>query len=118
KERWYSINPRRFFSISGDVRRPGVYELPVKVTLRTLVEGKYGALGMAEGMKLKAIATSGPSGGFLPARIEGDALRNLRESATVTLATLRDSRPSDAKKVERFLTEKLTPVVQSLDVLD
>jgi NADH:ubiquinone oxidoreductase subunit F (NADH-binding) len=57
----------RFFSISGDVARPGVYEVPIGITLGTLID-KY-AGGMRHGQKLKAVALSGPSGGFLPAAI-------------------------------------------------
>ena len=55
----------RFVSISGDVNDPGVYEVPFGQTVRELVFGSAG--GMIGGQKLKAIATSGPSGGFLPA---------------------------------------------------
>lgn len=55
----------RFVSISGDVNRPGVYEVPLGQTVRDLVMGLAG--GMSGGQKLHAIATSGPSGGFLPA---------------------------------------------------
>ncbi len=57
----------RFFSISGDVARPGVYEVANGTTLGQLI-GKY-AGGMRSGQRLKAVATSGPSGGFLPTRI-------------------------------------------------
>ena len=60
---------RRLFSISGDVNRPGVYEVPMGLTLRELVEGADYCQGMAGGRRLKAFAPSGPSGGFLPARL-------------------------------------------------
>ncbi len=62
----------RFVSISGDVNRPGVYEVPFGQTVRDLVMNTAG--GMFEGQKLKAIAPSGPSGGFLPARIKVENL--------------------------------------------
>jgi NADH:ubiquinone oxidoreductase subunit F (NADH-binding)/NADH:ubiquinone oxidoreductase subunit E len=55
---------RRLFSVSGDVNRPGVYEVPIGTTLRALLDR---AGGTTRG--LKALATSGPSGGFLPARL-------------------------------------------------
>ena len=58
---------RRLFSISGDLQRPGVYEVPMGMTLRELVEGEEYCQGIAGGRKLKAFAPSGPSGGFLPA---------------------------------------------------
>ena len=58
----------RFVSISGHVARPGVYEVPFGQTVRELIHDSAG--GMSGGRKLKAIATSGPSGGFLPAVID------------------------------------------------
>ncbi len=57
----------RFVSISGDVARPGVYEVPFGQTVRELVFDAAG--GMRDGQNLRAIAPSGPSGGFLPTRI-------------------------------------------------
>jgi len=68
---WYhdsgqnGANGIRFFSISGDLIRPGVYEVPSGITLRSLIEDYAG--GMADGQNLKAFAPSGPSAGFLPA---------------------------------------------------
>lgn len=62
----------RFVSISGDVQRPGVYEVPFGQTVRDLIGHTAG--GMEGGQKLKAIATSGPSGGFLPAMLPRDLL--------------------------------------------
>jgi len=58
----------RFVSISGHVARPGVYEVPFGQTVRELIYDSAG--GMSGGRKLKAIATSGPSGGFLPAMLD------------------------------------------------
>jgi NADH:ubiquinone oxidoreductase subunit F (NADH-binding) len=58
---------RRFFSISGDVNRPGAYEVPNGVTVRELVEDYAG--GVRDDRTLKAIALSGPSGGLTPAKI-------------------------------------------------
>ena len=62
----------RFVSICGDVVRPGAYEVPLGQTVRELIFDTAG--GMAEGMTLKAIATSGPSGGFLPAELAVESL--------------------------------------------
>jgi NADH:ubiquinone oxidoreductase subunit F (NADH-binding) len=56
----------RFFSISGDVARPGVYEVPIGITLGGLIDQ---AGGMRDGQSFKAVALSGPSGGFLPATL-------------------------------------------------
>ena len=60
---------RRFFSISGDVAKPGVYEVPCGVLLGTLIELAGGVVG-----ELKAFAPSGPSGGFLPRMLPVSAL--------------------------------------------
>ncbi len=60
---------RRFFSVSGDVKRPGVYEVPMGLTLRELIHGEQYCRGIAGEKKLKAFAPSGPSGGFLPAKL-------------------------------------------------
>jgi NADH:ubiquinone oxidoreductase subunit F (NADH-binding)/NADH:ubiquinone oxidoreductase subunit E len=61
---------RRLFSISGDLVRPGVYEVPNGITLRELLDGLCGGtVG-----RLKAFAPSGPSGGFLPALLPVSAL--------------------------------------------
>jgi NADH:ubiquinone oxidoreductase subunit F (NADH-binding)/NADH:ubiquinone oxidoreductase subunit E len=54
----------RFFSICGDVNNPGVFEVPIGLKLRELIEDRAG--GLRGGQTLKAIAPSGPSGGFLP----------------------------------------------------
>jgi NADH:ubiquinone oxidoreductase subunit F (NADH-binding)/NADH:ubiquinone oxidoreductase subunit E len=60
---------RRLFSISGDVKRPGVYEVPMGMTLRELIHGENYCGGIAGDRQLKAFAPSGPSGGFLPAKL-------------------------------------------------
>jgi NADH:ubiquinone oxidoreductase subunit F (NADH-binding)/NADH:ubiquinone oxidoreductase subunit E len=59
---------RRFISISGDVNKPGVYESGFGLTVRDLVMGLAG--GMRGKQTLKAIAPSGPSGGFVPATLK------------------------------------------------
>jgi NADH:ubiquinone oxidoreductase subunit F (NADH-binding) len=63
---------RRLFSVSGDVVRPGVFEVPNGTPLGDLILGRAG--GPRPGRMLKAIATSGPSGGFLPVAIPIDRL--------------------------------------------
>jgi formate dehydrogenase beta subunit len=59
---------RRFVSISGDINRPGVYEVPFGQTVKELIFDTAG--GLPAGQTLKAIAPSGPSGGFLPVRVK------------------------------------------------
>jgi len=63
----------RFFSVSGDVKRPGVYEIPMGLTLRELLFGQEYCRGIVGDGKLKALAPSGPSGGFLPSKLTADA---------------------------------------------
>lgn len=62
----------RLFSISGDVASPGVYEAPIGLTLGQLIEEFAG--GMKDGAPMKAVALSGPSGGFLPRRVPIESL--------------------------------------------
>src|SRR5439155_12421283 len=56
----------RMFSISGDLNRPGVYEVENGITVGELIDLAGGIRG---GKKLKAMALSGPSGGFTPAML-------------------------------------------------
>jgi NADH-quinone oxidoreductase subunit F len=49
----------RVFSLSGNVRRPGNYELPLTATMRELIEGHGG--GAPEGRSIKAIVPGGSS---------------------------------------------------------
>ena len=49
----------RVFSLSGNVRKPGNYELPLTATLRDLIEGHGG--GAPEGRSIKAIIPGGSS---------------------------------------------------------
>jgi NADH:ubiquinone oxidoreductase subunit F (NADH-binding) len=75
---------RRMFSISGDVNQPGVYEVENGITVRELLELAGGVRG---GGKLKAIAFSGPSGGFTPAVLSRDAWpRKLQKLLPASLA--------------------------------
>jgi len=56
----------KLFSLSGDVLRPGLHELPMGTTLRELVFGRGG--GMLAGRAFKAVFTGGPSNTLLTAR--------------------------------------------------
>jgi NADH-quinone oxidoreductase subunit F len=55
----------RLFSVSGHVNRPGLYEAPVGVKLRELIETH--AQGVREGRKLKAVIPGGISAKVLTA---------------------------------------------------
>jgi NADH:ubiquinone oxidoreductase subunit F (NADH-binding)/NADH:ubiquinone oxidoreductase subunit E len=54
----------KFLGLSGDVCRPGVYEVPLGITIRELIE-EYGG-GMLPGQELYAVSPGGASSGFLP----------------------------------------------------
>jgi formate dehydrogenase beta subunit len=55
----------KFVGVSGDVLRPGVFEVPMGTSYRELIEGYAG--GVQAGRMLKSYAPSGPAGGYLPA---------------------------------------------------
>jgi NADH-quinone oxidoreductase subunit F len=55
----------RLFSVCGHVNRPGLYEAPVHVTLRELIEGY--AQGVRDGRTLKAVIPGGISAKVLAA---------------------------------------------------
>jgi NADH:ubiquinone oxidoreductase subunit F (NADH-binding)/NADH:ubiquinone oxidoreductase subunit E len=91
---------KRFFSIAGDVERPGVYEVPIGTRLGELIDHHAG--GMRNGLTLKAFAPSGPSGGFLPARIPIDTL----------------PRGFEGKLPESFKSDALAPGASHIDLRD
>jgi NADH-quinone oxidoreductase subunit F len=53
----------KVISLSGDVQRPGNYEVPIGLPLRTLIEDWAGGLG--QGRTVQAVTMAGLSGGFL-----------------------------------------------------
>ncbi|MGC2112218.1 MAG: NADH-ubiquinone oxidoreductase-F iron-sulfur binding region domain-containing protein [Candidatus Korobacteraceae bacterium] len=55
----------KFVGISGDVVRPGIFEVPMGTTYDDLIFQYAG--GIQDGKKLLAFAPSGPSSGYLPA---------------------------------------------------
>ena len=55
----------KFIGVSGDVVRPGVYEVPMGTPVSELIFQYAG--GLPNGKKLKGFAPSGPSSGYLPA---------------------------------------------------
>lgn len=71
-EAWKALGTRgcaglKFISLSGDVVRPGVYQVPMGTTIGELVEM---AGGVRDGQKILAIAPGGASSNFL----RGDAI--------------------------------------------
>jgi len=81
---WYKnagrnrMKGKRFFSISGDLNRPGAYEVPCGITLGELIDDFAG--GMKDGCALQAVALSGPSGGFLPAWLPKGSIRSPKKT--------------------------------------
>ena len=68
----------KLYSLSGDVLRPGLYELPMGTRLQDLVFGHGG--GMLQGKEFKAVFTGGPSNTLLTRRdldvgLDFDAVR-------------------------------------------
>src|SRR6266498_4291855 len=55
----------RLFCLSGHVRAPGVYEVPLGTTLRALIDL---AGGLREGRSLRAVLLGGAAGSFLTGR--------------------------------------------------
>ncbi|WP_337954780.1 NADH-ubiquinone oxidoreductase-F iron-sulfur binding region domain-containing protein [Sedimenticola selenatireducens] len=70
---WFSAHGRngrqglRSFSVSGRVKRPGMYLAPAGITLQQLID-EY-CEGMQDGHQLKAYFPGGASGGILPASL-------------------------------------------------
>jgi NADH:ubiquinone oxidoreductase subunit F (NADH-binding) len=53
----------KVFAVTGKVRNSGLVEIPMGTTLRTIIEDIGG--GVAEGKKILAVQTGGPSGGVI-----------------------------------------------------
>jgi NADH:ubiquinone oxidoreductase subunit F (NADH-binding) len=68
---WYKAQGKngsvgtKFVGISGDVNRPGIFEVPMGITYQEMIYENAG--GIPDGKKLLAFAPSGPSSGYLPA---------------------------------------------------
>jgi NADH:ubiquinone oxidoreductase subunit F (NADH-binding) len=68
---WYKSAGRngsrglKFVGVSGHCAKPGVYEVPLGITMREVLFDYAG--GVRDGRALKAFAPSGPSSGYLPA---------------------------------------------------
>ncbi len=87
----------KFLALSGDVNRPGVYEVPLGTPVRRLIEENGG--GVSGGNRLKAFMPGGTSSGFLPASMADipldfkpltDAGSMLGSGAVVAIAEGRD----------------------------
>lgn len=57
----------KVFSLAGKVKRTGLIEVPMGITIRQIVEEIGG--GVSDGRTFKAVLAGGPSGGCIPARL-------------------------------------------------
>ncbi len=57
----------KVFSLAGKIRRGGLIEVPMGITIREIVEDIGG--GVKDGRTFKAVLAGGPSGGCIPARL-------------------------------------------------
>lgn len=101
----------KFVCISGDVERPGVFEIPVGTTVRELLEM---AGGVRNGEELKAFLPGGASSNFLPADridtpLDFDAIRKagsmLGTGAVIVFDETRDLFPLATNLVKFFRNE-------------
>ncbi|MBN9118121.1 MAG: NAD(P)H-dependent oxidoreductase subunit E [Planctomycetes bacterium] len=106
---------RRLFSVSGHVQRPGVYEVPVGLPLGELVLDPKYCGGMSGKRRLKAVATSGPSGGLLPAKLPLPA--GFHAKLPDALKRIRERSPADADLMEWFVGRHISTGATHLDLL-
>lgn len=101
---------RRLFSICGDLKHPGVFEVEIGEPLGKLLEL---AGGMKSGRTLKAIATSGPSAGFLPAKfpVKPGVAERVKKAIT-------GKNPAMDQMVEAFANSSLMKDGQDLPTVD
>ncbi|MBI5281982.1 MAG: SLBB domain-containing protein [Candidatus Solibacter usitatus] len=59
----------KVFALAGKIRRGGLIEVPMGITIREIVEEIGG--GIQGGRKFKAVQMGGPSGGCIPERLAG-----------------------------------------------
>jgi formate dehydrogenase len=101
----------RSYSVSGRVKRPGVYELPAGSTITEIIAASG---GMAEGHSFKAYQPGGPSSGLLPASMDDipldfDTLQphgTFIGSAAVVVLSDKDSARAAALNMLRFFEDE------------
>lgn len=115
---WFSAQGRngryglRSFSVSGRVKKPGLYLAPAGITLRELID-EY-CDGMQTGHRLKAYFPGGASGGILPASLSNIPLDfdTLNEygcfigSAAIIVLSDQDSVREQALNAMRFFAHE------------
>ncbi|WP_211187171.1 NADH-ubiquinone oxidoreductase-F iron-sulfur binding region domain-containing protein [Neoroseomonas marina] len=102
----------RLFSLSGRVKRPGVYCAPIGITARDLIEAQGG--GMEEGHRFAAYLPGGASGGILPATMADlplafgvlEPLGCFVGSGAVVVLSDRDDLADAARNLLRFFRDE------------
>ncbi len=118
-DRYKALGPPALFSVSGAVNRPGVYEAPLGISLRSLIFGHAG--GMPPGRRFKAAFPGGISSVFLTeadldVKMDHDSLRQagtmLGSAAVIVVDDSLDMVEVMARAVEFYRDEscgKCTP---------
>ncbi|MDP2727090.1 MAG: NADH-ubiquinone oxidoreductase-F iron-sulfur binding region domain-containing protein, partial [Dehalococcoidia bacterium] len=107
----------KVFSVSGDVARPGVYEVVMGASLRDLVEGLAGA------RDIKMVQVGGASGRVLPHQLLDAPLAfeaALGAGAIIVYNTSRDALEIGLRTMEFFAEEscgKCTPCREGTQVM-
>jgi NADH:ubiquinone oxidoreductase subunit F (NADH-binding)/NADH:ubiquinone oxidoreductase subunit E len=116
---------RRIISISGDLVKPGVYEVKVSDTLQKVIQYAGDCTGT-----LKAVATSGPSGGLLPILVTVAGQFAARLSAAVSAIDDPDGqrllvkmiryglRDAEQPKVAMDLPNEVGPCIEQLAAME
>ena len=97
----------KLYSLSGDVLRPGLYELPMGTSLETLVFGHGG--GMLQGKEFKAVFTGGPSNTLLTKRdldvaLDFDSVRQRRSRLGTGAMIVVSEGTSIVRKVAEYVS--------------
>jgi NADH-quinone oxidoreductase subunit F len=96
----------KLYSLSGDVLRPGLYELPMGTSLHELVF-RYGG-GMLQGKEFKAVFTGGPSNTLLTRRdldvpLDFDSVRRRRSQLGTGAMIVISEGTSIVRKVAEYV---------------
>jgi NADH-quinone oxidoreductase subunit F len=97
----------KLYSLSGDVLRPGLYELPMGTSLETLVFQHGG--GMLQGKEFKAVFTGGPSNTLLTKRdldvaMDFDSVRQRRSRLGTGAMIVVSEGTSIVRKVAEYVS--------------
>ena len=97
----------KLYSLSGDVLRPGLYELPMGTSLEELVFEHGG--GMLQGKEFKAVFTGGPSNTLLTRRdldvpLDFDSVRERRSRLGTGAMIVVSEGTSIVRKVAEFVS--------------